>query len=491
MAADRPNILLLMTDQQRYDSLGCYGFSAGHTPNLDRLAAEGAVFEHCYVNSTICTPSRASLFTGKHLPGHGVYRLHDVLPSEELLVSRRLQQLGYTTALFGKLHVSGRAYEAKHRHRNDGFDVYEWCMDPRLYWDSPLNAYTRWLHQVHPDGYKHMQESRARSRHVCREHHMTHWAAERTIDFIRGSDPRRPFFCVMSIFDPHDPYDDHPYEMRALVDADEIPDPVAMAGDADRMPTAICRERQRQGRARGSLAPSDVREMRLGYHASIALADLEMGRVLEALEEKGIACQTMVVFVSDHGDMLGDHGLFTKGAFFYDPCVRVPLIIRWPERIPAGRRVRALVQPHDLAATMLAAAGMAGRDVARIMPESHDLIPAASGSEEVVRDYAICCYRNSGYGDGQVYFDPPVHATMIRDTRYKLSVFHDGSGECREGECLLHDMDEDPLELNNLSQSASHQRVKVTLLQRLLEWEVGQELRMGSRGGEAPTRPMQ
>ena len=105
MPITQPNILLLMTDQQRYDSLGCYGAHWVQTPNLDRLAEEGVLFENCYVNNTICTPSRASLLTGKHLPGHGVYKLHDILPKDEILFTKRLQQAGYRTALFGKLHV--------------------------------------------------------------------------------------------------------------------------------------------------------------------------------------------------------------------------------------------------------------------------------------------------------------------------------------------------------------------------------------------------
>ena len=146
MPGDRLNILLIMTDQQRWDSLGCYGTPGVHTPNLDRLAASGRRYDRCYVNGTICTPSRASLWTGKHLPGHGVFALHDCLPEDEILFPERLRDAGYATALFGKLHVSGHVREVERRHPHDGFDVYEWASDPAGPWGMD-NAHLRWMEQ--------------------------------------------------------------------------------------------------------------------------------------------------------------------------------------------------------------------------------------------------------------------------------------------------------------------------------------------------------
>jgi len=491
MSSERPNFLLIMTDQQRYDSLGCYGFAGAHTPNIDRLAVEGIVFDHCYVTNPICTPSRSSILTGKHLPGHGVYRLHDVLPEDEVLVTKRLQQSGYTTALIGKLHVSGRVYEGKNRHPNDGFDVYEWCMDPRMYFDSPFNTYSRWLDEQDPAFAKLMRDKQRRPRHIPRKYHVTHWAAERTIDFIERWDGNKPFFCLMSNFDPHSPYDDHPLEMRDLVDASRIPDPVGIPGETNWKPYGLRRAHDAffKKRASRDISLETIKEERLGYYASIALLDLEIGRVLESLEKKGVAENTLVIFVSDHGDMLGDHELFRKGAFFYDPCVRVPLIMRWPVRLPGGNRVESLVQPHDLAATISAAAGYTTDELARAMPESRDLVPVAAGRQPRCRDYAVCCWRNSAYGDGDIYFDPPLHATMFRDERYKLSVYHDLQGMGLHSEGLLYDMQDDPDELHDLWNDPNHQGVKIRLLQRMLDWITTQELRLGSRGGEAPAHP--
>jgi arylsulfatase A-like enzyme len=488
-ADDRPNILLLMTDQQRFDSLGSYGCAAAHTPNLDRLAADGVLFENCYVNNPICTPSRASLLTGQHLPGHGVYRLNDVLPPDQVLISKRLQGVGYTTALIGKLHVSGAQYEAEHRHPNDGFDVYEWCLEASLMMDSPFHGYGRWLREQDAEFFERLRRERRAVLHIPRRYHMTHWAAEQTINFIQHADSRQPFFCIMSIFDPHNPYEDYPLEMADLIDEQKIADPVFAEGEIATKPRAMQREH-----VEGVLGPwpsfsrADLRKMRLGYHASLALADLEIGRVLEALEQKGIARNTLVIFVSDHGDMLGDHQLLVKGAYFYDACVKVPLIMRWPAHLAGGRRTAALVQPHDLAATILSAAGVDAGALAAVMPASVSLLELAAGQTNAVHDLAVCCYRNSGKPKGREYFDPPIYATMVRDARYKLSVYHDVPGAGAGCEGTLYDMQQDPGEQCDLWSAPHGQDVKSRLLQRALDWLVGQELQFGSRGGVAPKR---
>jgi arylsulfatase A-like enzyme len=239
----------------------------------------------------------------------------------------------------------------------------------------------------------------------------------------------------------------------------------------------------------------DLRNIRLGYFASIALIDLEVGRVLTTLEEEGLKESTLVIFVSDHGDMLGDHSLMAKGAFFYDPGVKVPLLIRWPENClslagvsnasVSGQCVSSLVQPHDLAATVLSAVGFSDEELQKIMPESADLASLATGKQEYVHDAVICCYRNSGICEQGHHRVPALHATMLRDERYKLNLYHASSrtGESIEGQ--LFDMLEDPHEMNNLWEDPAHQSIRLHLTERLLEWLFSQELRLGTRGGDA------
>lgn len=226
--------------------------------------------------------------------------------------------------------------------------------------------------------------------------------------------------------------------------------------------------------------------MRFGYFASLALVDLEIGRVLSALETKGIAENTLVIFTSDHGDMLGDHELLVKGAFFYDPCARVPLLMRWPAQFGMGMRVPQLVQSNDIAATILSAADCFPAIRQQEMPESHNLAPLCRGESTPVREQAICCYRNSGVFDSGGYAQPPIHATMLRDGRYKLNFYsHPAEPDRQQGE--LYDMENDPDERTNLWEDAAHQRDRAQLTDALLSWIATQELRLGSRGGERPT----
>lgn len=465
----RPNVLLLMTDQQRFDTLGCYGARAIETPNLDRLASGGALFERCYVNNPICTPSRASMLTGKSVPGHGVYRLYDNLPENEQLFTKRLQQSGYHTALFGKLHVSGKDYEAARRHPGDGFDVYEWCMEPSLALDSPFNGYRQWLEKVSPQHLEGLRKLGRKLTHVPREVHMTHWAAERTIEYIRNSRPGQPFFCFTSIFDPHNPYDGYPNEMRGRVKPELLPEPLPVSGDMARAPYGVRLEHERSYLGPFSkFSRADLMEMRLGYFASVALMDLEFGRILQALEEKGIAENTLVVFVSDHGDMLGDRGLLVKGAHFYDGGVRVPLLMRWPGHIRPGTRYTSPVQPSDLAATVLAAAGCLNDNVRNRMPESQDLLATNDAS---ARDYAVCCYRNTGIFLGGVYAKPEVHATMFTGRRYKLNLYHTPGEPAGQ----LFDMVNDPLERNDLWNDPNARDVRLRMSERMLAWLAAQE----------------
>ena len=479
-----PNILLLMTDQQRYDSLGCYGFEAAHTPNLDRLASEGAVFERCYATNPICTPSRSSMFTGKHLHGHGVYSLYGNLPDEEILFPEHLRNAGYETALFGKMHIRSRVLENHERHPNDGFDIYEWCLEASLDIDAPMNAYGAWLRENHPEFYERLKKDGRKVLHHPAEVHFTHWAAERTIDFLKRQDGSRPFFAMMSIFDPHNPYEAWPQEMAALIDDEKIPDPLSIDNEMDDLPRGIRQEHEASYMgAFSKYSKEELRRMRFGYHASIAFSDHEFGRVLDALEETGLAENTLVIFVSDHGDMLGDHGLLVKGAYFFDPNIRVPLIMRWPARYSGRQRVSSLVQVHDLAATILSAAGLDPVAVKEFAPESADLTPLAMQKQERVRDWAGSLYRNTGISEGGVYFDPQIHATMFMNERYKLSVYHDVDfdGSLPEPRGTLYDMISDPDERVNLWNDRAYTEVRLRLMERMLDWEVSQELKYGRR----------
>jgi arylsulfatase A-like enzyme len=452
----RPNILVIMTDQQRRDTIGAYGCAWIETPNLDRLAADGTLFTACTVDNPICTPSRASMFTGKPIPGHSVYRVHDNLPEDEVLFTEHLQKAGYHTALFGKLHVSSRLQEEEKRHPHDGFDIYEWCLEPSVGMDSPFNGYVRWLAEQDPEFLERLRRNKRAELHHPESVHMSKWAADRTIDFIEnaGQDDG-PFFCLMSLFDPHDPYEDHPLASRERVDADRIPQPLPFSSKS----WAV--DQERHGSYVGdadAFTPDEIKEIRLGYGASIAFADMQIGRVLDVLTASGQAENTCVIFLSDHGDQLGDHGLFVKGVALYEQTVGVPLIVRWPGHVEAGQHCPALVQGHDLAATCLTAAGL---DAATLCPESEDIVAVAKSGTH--RSVAVCAYRNSGINSSGRFWDPPLLSTMVRNQRYKLILYSSPDGAERE----LFDLDADPGEQTNLSGDPELASVETGLLSEL------------------------
>ncbi|GLQ53120.1 sulfatase family protein [Devosia nitrariae] len=467
-----PNILMIMTDQQRRDTLGAYGCSWIPTPNLDRLAAAGAAFENCTVDNPVCTPSRASIFTGKPVSDHAVLSVYDNLSPEETLFTGRLRrEAGYHTALFGKLHVSSRVEEQDRRHPGDGFDIYEWCLEPSVAMDSPFNGYTKWLSATAPEFREALARNGRRELHHGEDVHMSKWAADRTIDFLGAAKADgRPFFCLMSLFDPHDPYQDHPTSFAERIDPASIPAPIPPRTDH---PECVRREQEHSSLGRvADFAPEEITAIRRGYAASIAFLDYQIGRVLAALDEAGLAEDTLVVFMSDHGDQLGDHALFSKGVALYEPTVGVPLLLRWPGRIAAGSRCTGLAQGRDVAATCLAAAGLDNGSC----PSSEDLV-AMSARGTARRSAAVCAYRNSGVSDTGTLWDPPMRATMARNERYKVTLYSSEGRMERE----MFDLAADPQETRNISGDPACASTEAALLAQISAF-------LDSEAAQAPPR---
>jgi arylsulfatase len=476
------NILLILTDQQRWDSLGCYGAPGVYTPNLDRLAAQGTRYARCYVNGTICTPSRASLWTGKHIPGHGVHSLHDCLPEDEILFPKRLQEAGYDTALFGKLHVSGHYREYDRRHPNDGFGTYEWASDPFGPWGME-NAYLDWLADRDPDLREEIRQNSRATGNIPVASHMTAWAAERTIDFLGGrSSGKKPFFCCMSVFDPHSPYTNHPKESEDALDVPNLPDVIAADQLFEGRPLAHEMENKWGTKVP---APETLAEWRVGYHAGIAHIDAQVGRVLAELGAQGLAEDTVVIFTSDHGDMLGDHGLMTKGAYFYDACTRVPMIVHDPRKSASVES--SPVQLHDIAGTCLQVAGQSSEEVAEWSADGMSLLDSAALKS---RNRAVCLYRNSGNcskpEEGyRGYFDPQIHGTMWFEGNKKVNVYHSPSPDEMHPQGEVYDLVEDPNEISNLWTSDAVRDLRDRTILKAMDWLTWEEVRGRARGEDS------
>ncbi len=461
----QPNIIFIMTDQQRRNSLGIYGCRYAHTPNLDALGQEATVYDHCYCNAPVCTPSRACTLTGKTLMGHGVYNLFDILPRGEKLLPWHLREMGYATALVGKLHVSGTEFESRERNPYDGFDLYELCHEPSIYLDSPFNGYARWLQKRDPEEYQALlREGRAR-KHRSAQTHFSTYVSERSAEIIRSRDKSKPLFLFAGYFDPHNPYDHYPLESEALLHEEAYEEPVH---DPAALPEGALLEREYHcPKALGDGGLGDVtRRIRKGYFAGVSFLDQQLGKILQALRDEGIYDDTLIVFTSDHGDMLGDHGLYSKGAMFYEDGVNVPLIVKFPGQ-KQGERRGDLVMLNDLFATCYMAAG-GGQS------PSEESLPLQG---ERRHEFALTEYQACGKFD-LAGFPHPIHAAMIRAGDWKLNLYHD---TC-EGQ--LFNLKDDPHELNNLYGQSGYEAQALRMAELYMRFTAQRDRRLNAaRGG--------
>ena len=462
----RPNILWICTDSQRWDTLGCYGNQFVQTPHLDALAERGVVFERCFAQSPVCTPSRACFLTGRYPRTTRVRQNGQVMPRDEILVTRLLADAGYTCGLSGKLHISAcypEPYLAGEPRIDDGYTEFHWSHHPADSW--PTNEYIHWLREKgvtfetppHPDS-PYVKIG------MPAEHHQTTWCVQQAVNFIEGAAAfDRPWLFSVNVFDPHDNFDPPAeYLERYLNRLPEIPLPDYAPGELDDKP--LFQRSDHQGAYNDPrnypfprMSDQDHRLVRAAYWAMVDLIDAQVGRLIDTLEHTGQRENTIVIFTSDHGEMLGDHGIYLKGPYFYDPAVRVPLIVSCPALIPPGRRSAALVELVDLAPTLLDATGLP--DQQRIQGQS--LWPALAGGGDLShhRDDVYCEYYNAL----ACHQNPPAYATMLRTERHKLVAMHGlGTGE-------LYDLERDPAETHNLWSAPAHQDTRLTLLGRLCD----------------------
>ena len=380
MHSKRPNILWYCTDQQRFDTIRSLGNEHINTPSLDRLVKNGTAFNQAYVQSPICTPSRASFLTGRYPATNHVHRNGNAyFPDNEVLVTKLFADAGYRCGLIGKLHLSSAAKGCEKRN-NDGYGLYQWSHHPmpaKPGQDPDSNAYHCWLrdkHGIDPE------ELYASVRSFCcagvpAELHQSTWATEKAIDFI-DEDEGKPWLLSMNPFDPHPPFDP-PKEFLDRYDADKLPGPLFRETDIDRqtMFRDICQQSVNAVNPDGvnqeppagekqnntaTLPPDSFngREVIAAYYAMIELLDEQFGRLIDHLEQKGELDNTLIVFHSDHGEMLGDHGLLYKGCRFFEGLVHVPLIFAWQGQLQTNLVSNALVELVDIAPTLLDAAGI-------------------------------------------------------------------------------------------------------------------------------------
>jgi len=380
-ARRRPNILWICTDQQRYDTLGAQGNGHVRTPRLDRLWGSGAAFTHAYCQSPICTPSRASFLTGTYPSTcHNTRNGNDRFVERFPLVTRLLADAGYDCGLIGKLHLAS-AFGRIEARTDDGYRYWRYSHGPRDDWPVG-HDYADWVRQQGSVLGELIEDPAG----VPAPLHQTTWCAERTIEFI--TEPRAadtPWLACVNIYDPHPPFNP-PREYRERYDPAAMPGPLFRDSDLAQQERLAAVDFQSRGRpphdldirspvipespgregsvgtgaraaGRSHLPPHatarDAHTLQAAYYAMIELIDDQVGRMLDALGDSGQADDTLVLFTSDHGEMLGDHGLIQKGCRFYEGAGAGPPdpgVAGHHPRRPGQRRPGGAHRPRPFAA---------------------------------------------------------------------------------------------------------------------------------------------
>ncbi|MFN4243732.1 MAG: sulfatase-like hydrolase/transferase [Tepidisphaerales bacterium] len=433
----RPNLLLITTDQQRFDTIAAAGARHMLTPNLDYLLESGVHFSRCYTDSPVCAPARSTLLTGRHHhnnpPGIG----HFNQPSTErpdLTLPAVLTRAGYQTASVGKLHAHPPRATYGYEFTEILEDYYRYmARHPHL--GRPM---------AHGLGQNQMQPALAT---VDEAHSLTRWTVDRAIDFLETRDPTRPFFLHVGFSKPHPPFDP-PLSYLLLYQNRPLPEPIYgdWSADVERIHPGLLGPTWFLSGV-DAFTPELIRLARQAYFALITHIDYTLGALLARLRELELLDTTHILFTSDHGEMLGDHHMGAKTTFL-EPSAHVPMIYR-PARgyggdaLRPGSRCDALVCLADVYRTFTSAAGVA--PPAEAAPDSLDLAAVAAGVAR--RD---------------LLFGRCSNFHMALTPRHKY-IFHDTGAE------LLFDLEADPLERRNLTDSPDHGGVLETLRRSLAE----------------------
>ncbi len=461
---DRPNILWYCSDQQRFDTIEGLNNSHINTPRLRQFMDSAVTFTHAHCQTQICTPSRASFLTGMYPSALGVLgNGNPYFPPEQSgrLITRILAEDGYDVGNAGKLHLAGAGGGAEER-TEDGYRWFQYSHSHKGH-DLPFHAYADWLRAQGADAdsllttqrglgdtyrqgaeiksFGGLYEPTPDSDNVPPHLHQTHWCTEMGIEFINASRwEGQPWFLTLNPFDPHAPFD-APYEYYRRYDPDNLPGAHFQQSDLGHQQRLVDAGIDFQSKPKD---PEDWqhRKVQASYYAMIEQLDTEFGRLLDHLEAIGQRENTIVIYASDHGEALCDHGMILKGCRFFEGLVRVPLMISWPARFKGGRICDGLVELADLAPTLYESLGM---EIPYFV-QGKSLLDILDGHSDGYdhRQYV----RTEFYG--AINHDDQTHATMYRTRRWKLITYH--GKDCYE----LYDLSTDPWEHEDLSRDPAH-----------------------------------
>lgn len=450
---DAPNILILIGDDHAGGTLGIDGDRNRATPRLDALAKQGVRFDRAFCNSPVCTPSRQSLITGRLPHAVGVTLLKTPLPEEATTLGDWLADFGYETGAIGKMHFNGPSHHGFF-HR---VDTPDWNRHLRRH--PPEGGDDRRPWRPFKDPASVWLNAECRSQGLPADSMEDAFLADRAAQFFERH-KSEPFALVVGFHSPHSPFN-FPREWSGRYSPDQFDVPPVSDSDRREQPLIF-----------RSLTPDHVRGIQAAYYTSLSFLDHQVGRVLDALDASGLADNTIVVYVGDNGYLRGHHGRFEKHVL-YEQAVRVPLIVRWPKRLPAGRRVEAMVELVDLFPTLMDLTHLPdppdlhGTSLAPLLRDE----PGAKGRDVVFSEYL------------------ENEEAMVRTDRYKLIV---GTGRRKRQDGYvtadptpgpyerLYDLESDPDETTDVGGRPELATIWVelrsSLRDRLVSTRVGLEL---------------
>tara|TARA_A100001037_G_scaffold305806_1_gene347517 strand:- start:4929 stop:6392 length:1464 start_codon:yes stop_codon:yes gene_type:complete len=464
---EKPHIILIITDQQRADTIAALGAPWMNTPNLDRLAREGTAFANCFVTSPVCVGSRASLFSGQFPHGMGVFK--NFQPWEPTWV-RSLADAGYHCASIGKMHINPydalggfhQRYVVENKDRPLFLEEHDRAFHDE--WDKALHArgiikptrYTRYAED--PQGFQ--EALGCYSWELDEDMHSDNFVGDTALWWLEERKADTPLFLEIGFPGPHPPYDPTPGHLAAY-DGVSIPVPTVTEAELAAQPRSQAEYRRNMITFnidslawRENLSAEELLRLRRHYAANVSMIDEKVGQIMDVLDSNGYLDDAVVIFTSDHADALGDHGHIQKWTM-YDTVERVPLIVWGPGRVPAGNTVHDLVQLSDVAPTILELASVG-------IPESFDtrsLLPICT-EELPGRDVVYAELARDHIQSGAEFI------IMRRDAEWKLVWYLD------EPDGELYHLTDDPEEVVNLWTVREYDEKREELLRDLQEWAI-------------------
>lgn len=441
---DRPNVLILLADQHRFDCLGAYGNPDVRTPNIDRLAADGVRYENSFCAFPMCTPSRYSLLTGRYVHDHRGWDNSSTLSPQLGTFPRLFRAAGYKTKAVGKMHFTPTYLDV-------GFDDLALAeQDGPGRWDDD---YHRHLMRHGLADRNDLEDQRAEYRRQARkeywdtygalvsnlpdEHHSTTWIAERALESIQSWDANGGRLLMVGFIKPHHPFDP-PAPWHAMYD----PGKLALLPGWTAETSAHDLGLERGYFPNDRLTTACLRRVMAYYYATISHIDHQVGRLTAWLKGENLYDNTLIIYTADHGEYMGFHHMLLKGNHMYDPLVKVPLVIKWPGGRNAGTVAQRLVSNIDLAPTLCSAAGL---------PPTPGLPGEDLGNLRSTRAIVFCESL-----EGQI---------MARTRSHKLILV---AGKARSS--LFFDLQKDPLELRNLREAPQYRDELRRLEAALASW---------------------